>query len=184
MQENLQYYLRDTKGGDFTVFGLLLAKDEVQAVAVLFAPLLFGALISSIVSGIISDIYGQQRKFLVYFSGVTMSVCCILFGLNRWFFFDLFISLFFGFGFGVFSAIDWAMATDVLPNPDCYGRDMGFWNLAMTMPQIIGSPIIGYLLDLFRKMGYIHLGWLVIFAFCACNFAIGTTLVKKITHVK
>merc|ERR1711997_821983 len=116
VQENLQYYLRDTKGGNFTIFGVLLAKDEVQAVAVLFAPLLFGALISSIVSGIISDIYGQQRKFLVYFSGIVMSICCILFGLNRWFICDIIISLFFGFGFGVFSAIDWAMATDVLPN--------------------------------------------------------------------
>eukprot|EP01084_Bolivina_argentea_P188188 324021_1 len=57
VQENLQYYLRDTKGGNFTILGVLLAKDEVQAVSVLFAPLLFGALISSIVSGIVSDIY-------------------------------------------------------------------------------------------------------------------------------
>ena len=184
VQENLQYYLRDTKGGNFTIFGVLLAKDEVQAVAVLFAPLLFGALISSIVSGIISDIYGQQRKFLVYFSGITMSFCCILFGINRWFFFDIIISLFFGFGFGVFSAIDWAMATDVLPNPNCYGRDMGYWNLSMTLPQIIGSPIVGYLIDVFRSLNYIHLGWLAIFVFSACNFVIGTTLVRKITHVK
>jgi len=184
VQENLQFYLRDTKGGDFTVFGILLAKDEVQAVAVLFAPLLFGALISSIVSGIISDIYGQQRKFLVYFSGICMSLCCILFGINRWFMFDIIISLFFGFGFGVFSAIDWAMATDVLPNPNCYGRDMGYWNLSMTLPQIIGSPIVGYLLDVFRQINYIHLGWLAIFVFSATNFIIGTFLVKKIAHVK
>jgi len=183
VQENLQFYLRDTKGGDFTIFGILLAKDEVQAVAVLFAPLLFGALISSIVSGIISDIYGQ-RKFLVYFSGVTMSICCILFGVNRWFIFDIMISLFFGFGFGVFSAIDWAMATDVLPNPNCYGRDMGYWNLSMTLPQIIGSPIVGYLIDVFRKLNYVHLGWLAIFLFSSANFAIGTFLVRKIAHVK
>jgi len=184
VQENLQYYLRDTKGGDFTFLGILLAKDEVQAVAVLFAPLLFGALISSIVSGIVSDIYGQQRKFLVYVSGTLMSICCILFGINRWFFIDIFVSLFFGFGFGIFSAIDWAMATDVLPNPHSYGRDMGYWNLSMTLPQVIGSPIVGYLIDIFRQFNYVRLGWLTIFAFCALNFVIGTSLVKKITHVK
>eukprot|EP00484_Ammonia_sp_Unknown_P030347 CAMPEP_0197035750 /NCGR_PEP_ID=MMETSP1384-20130603/13456_1 /TAXON_ID=29189 /ORGANISM="Ammonia sp." /LENGTH=619 /DNA_ID=CAMNT_0042465847 /DNA_START=63 /DNA_END=1922 /DNA_ORIENTATION=+ len=184
VQENLQYYLRDTKGGDFTLLGILLAKDEVQAVAVLFAPLLCGALISSIVSGIVSDIYGQQRKFLVYVSGTLMSVCCILFGFNRWFAFDIILSLFFGFGFGIFSAIDWAMATDVLPNANSYGRDMGFWNLSMTLPQVIGSPIVGYLIDIFRKLNYVHLGWLAIFLFSACNFVIGTSLVKKIAHVK
>ena len=184
VQENLQYYLRDTKGGDFSLFGVTLAKDEVQAVAVLFAPLLFGALISSIASGILSDIYGQQRKFLVYFSGISMSVCCLLFGINSFFIFDIVISLFFGFGFGIFSAIDWAMATDVLPNPNSYGRDMGFWNLSMTLPQIIGSPIVGYLIDIFRKMEYVRLGWLSIFTFSAINFILGTVLVRKIAHVK
>ena len=184
VQENLQYYLRDTKGGDFSLFGVTLAKDEVQAVAVLFAPLLFGALVSSIVSGFLSDIYGQQRKFLVYFSGISMSICCLLFGINSFFIFDILISLFFGFGFGIFSAIDWAMATDVLPNPNSYGRDMGFWNLSMTLPQIIGSPIVGYLIDIFRKMEYVRLGWLSIFTFSAINFCLGTFLVKKITHVK
>ncbi len=44
VQENLQYYLKDTVG-DYSVFGIQLAQDEVQAVSVLFAPLLFGALI-------------------------------------------------------------------------------------------------------------------------------------------
>jgi len=184
VQENLQYYLRDTKGGDFRLFGVTLASDEVQAVAVLFAPLLFGALISSIVSGIVSDVYGQQRKFLVYFSGGTMSACCLFFGVNRFFVLDIVISLFFGFGFGVFSAIDWAMATDVLPSPSSYGRDMGFWNLSMTLPQIIGSPVVGYLIDIFREMEYVRLGWLSIFTFSAINFVLGTVLVKKIAHVK
>ncbi len=63
------------------------------------------------VSGIISDIYDQQRKFLVYFSGIMMASCCILFGINRsYFIIDIIISLLFRFDFGVFSAIDWAMA--------------------------------------------------------------------------
>ena len=72
----------------------------------------------------------------------------------------------------------------MLPNPNCYGRDMGYWNLSMTLPQIIGSPIVGYLLDVFRQLNYIHLGWLAIFLFSATNFIIGTFLVKKIAHVK
>lgn len=184
VQENLQYYLKDTKSNNYSIFGHHLASDEVQAVSVLFGPLLFGALISSIVSGILSDIYNQKRKFLVYFSGTTMSVCCLLFAINRYFFLDLCISLVFGFGFGIFSAIDWAMATDVLPNVHCYGRDMGIWNLAFTLPQIVGAPVIGELIDVFRKWEYIDFGWFCVFSFSACNFIIGTLLVKKITHVK
>ena len=54
----------------------------------------------------------------------------------------------------------------------------------MTLPQIIGSPIVGYLIDVFRKLNYVHLGWLAIFIFSATNFIIGTFLVKKIAHVK
>ena len=102
--------------------------------------------------------YGQQRKFLVYFSGMCMAFSCVLFGINRYFTLDILISLAFGFGFGVFSAIDWAMATDVLPNAQFYGRDMGMWNLSFTLPQVICAPFIGQLVDLFRQWKYVSAG--------------------------
>ena len=44
VQENLQYYLKDTIT-DFTLLGITMASDAVQAVSVLFVPLLFGAFI-------------------------------------------------------------------------------------------------------------------------------------------
>jgi hypothetical protein len=29
--------------------------------------------------------------------------------------------------FGAFSTMDWAMATDVLPHPEEFAKDMGIW---------------------------------------------------------
>ena len=32
--------------------------------------------------------------------------------------------------------IEWAMATDLLPNPDEFAKDMGIWSLALILPQV------------------------------------------------
>jgi MFS family permease len=53
----------------------------------------------------------------------------------------------FGIGFGAFSVMDWALATDVLPNKEEFAKDMGIWSLAMVLPQVVAAPIAGVLLD-------------------------------------
>jgi len=184
VQENLQFYLHDSLKGNYTILGVKLAKNAAEAAAVLFIPLLTGALLSSVFAGYISDLWGGKRKHLIYISGGTMAVSVLLFGINDIFFWDVVISLIFGFGFGIFSAIDWALATDVLPDADSYGKDMGLWNLAFTLPQVFVGPLAGNTIDHFRSKDQSRLGWFLIFSAVAASFVAGTYLVRRVHNVK
>ena len=82
-----------------------------------------------------------------------------------------------------FSAIDWALATDVLPSPTDFARDMGLWNLAFTLPQVLTAPI-GAGVDWFRNTNHKQLGWFSIFLISSISLIFGTYLVKNVRHVK
>lgn len=86
--------------------------------SILFLPVLVGAITSSLSAGVVSDMLGGKRKTIVYASGAVMALACVLFGLTRSYQLDLLLGLLFGIGFGAFSTMDWAMATDVLPHVD------------------------------------------------------------------
>ena len=116
VQEYLQYYLQDAIGPVFAVGGHIVAVSPQKAVSILFLPVLFGAIVSSLCAGVISDMLGGKRKLIVYLSGALMAFSCVCFGLTRSFGLDLVLGAIFGVGFGAFSTMDWAMATDVLPH--------------------------------------------------------------------
>lgn len=184
VQENLQYYLKDTiHPDDYYIKDVQVAQTEVEAVSFLLAPMLLGGVLSSIIAGVLSDLWGM-RKGLLYFSGISMATVCFLFGMNSSFLLDVLLALCFGFGFGVFSAIDWAIATDVLPNSDDFAKDMGVWNLAFTGPQIFSPYIIGFILQTFRHMGHIRVGWFIVFSLTSFFLILGTYFIKFIEHVK
>jgi len=127
-----------------------VADSPEKAVSLLFLPVLLGAFVSSLAAGFISDLSGGRRKNIVYVSGGTMAVTCVLFAFTRSYAFDMVIGLFFGLGFGAFSVMDWALATDVLPSKEDYAKDMGIWSLALVLPQVIAAPVAGHLLDYFQ----------------------------------
>ncbi len=56
-------------------------------------------------------------------------------------------------------AVDWALATDVLPSEEDYARDMGVWHISFTLRQVLATPIGGIVLDSFeavRREGHSH----------------------------
>jgi MFS family permease len=185
VQEYLQFYLKDAIGPNFVISGTVVADSPEKAVSLLFLPVLLGAFVSSLAAGFISDLSGGRRKAIVYAAGGTMSVTCVLFAFTRSYAFDMLIGLAFGLGFGAFSVMDWALATDVLPSKDDYAKDMGIWSLALVLPQVIAAPIAGYMLDYFQSVGpSINLGYTVIFLLSVVYFAAGTFFVKHIESVE
>lgn len=90
VQEYLQWYLGEAIGKDnFIVSGSKVADSETQAVAILFIPVLLGAFISALASGVISDRYGGARKKIVYVSGALMALACVFFAVTRSYAFDM-----------------------------------------------------------------------------------------------
>ena len=78
------------------------------------------------------------------------------------------------------------MLMDVLPSEKEAAKDMALWHSALVLPQIVATPVAGWLLDLFQSVGrptYQCLGYNVVNGVCIVYFIIGayvTTLLQKI----
>lgn len=187
VQEFLQFYMADVIK-DFQLFGAQIATNAATAASVFILMLLVGALPSSIIAGYLSDRFG--RKVMVYISSTFQAfvpIIFVLFAPN--FTITAMLGLIFGIGYGAYQSVDWAMASEVLPSEDDYAKDMGVWHVAMTFPQVIATPIAGFLLDTFNRAaaggnGPATLGYDVIFGLATLYFILGTVLVRQIRKVK
>ena len=47
-----------------------------------------------------------------------------------------------GLGYGCFLSVDQALATQVLPDPESRGKDLGIMNIALAVPQAV-APLFG-----------------------------------------
>lgn len=182
VQEYMSYFM-DEAIKDFSLFGHKVADSAQQAVSVFMLPVLVASLGSACLAGIYADRTGK-RKMIVYVSGGIMMASCILFSVIRTFGLALFSAFVFGSGYGAFSVIEWAMATDLLPNPDEFAKDMGVWSLAMTLPQVFSGKLAGVILQNFKDVAPdLHLEFSAIFISAMLFFAVGTVYVKKIQSI-
>jgi MFS family permease len=170
----------------FSAFGVTLATTPESAVTYMLVLLLLFAVVSSIVGGQLSDKYG--RKLLVYISGGIMALVAILLIVTHQYVAALIIGAIFGIGYGAYTSVDWALATDVLPNMDDAAKDMGLWHMALTIPQFLATPVAGRLLDTFqgvgRTTGRPNLGYTVIFSLAVVYFLLGTIFVRKVKKAR
>ncbi len=187
VQEFIQYYLGDVIGAPFVLLGIGKVADTAEAAVSFFLPmLLLGAIITTVLAGILSDKHG--RKSMVYISGSLMSVVCLVFVFFHSFTLAILMGIVFGLGYGAYESVDWALASDVLPSMDDYAKDMGVWHVAMVLPQVIATPIAGSLLDNFQRVGAAqnipNLGYTIIFLMAVVYFVLGTVFVKQIKKVR
>jgi MFS family permease len=185
VQEFLQYYLRDVVRV-FTLFGQPVASTPEAAVSFFGAALLLGAVAPSLVAGVLSDRFG--RKIMVYISSALQAIVPITLVFFTSFELAILLGIAFGIGYGAYQAVDWAMASDVLPSENDYAKDMGVWHVAWTFPQVIATPIAGFLLDNFQIIGSQNgqptLGYTVIFFLAAFYLLLGTVLVRRVRKVR
>src|SRR5262249_40911898 len=99
----------------------------------------------------LSDRHG--RKFMVYISGGLQALVVAVFIIPVSFELAVLMGIVFGIGYGAYQAVDWALASDVLPSEHDYARDMGVWHIAFTLPQVLATPIGGVLRDRFQIVG-------------------------------
>jgi MFS family permease len=81
-----------------------------------------------------------------------------------------------GLGFGVYTSVDFALMTEVLPKAGDRGKDLGVINVANALPQVlapvIAAPIVTYL-------G----GYPVLYGLAAVVGVAGSVLVYRIRSV-
>jgi MFS family permease len=134
----LLYYLRDR----------LHRPDPGQGVLVLTAVNSLTLMATVVAGGVWSDRVGRRKPFVVW-SGVLMAVAtAALAGWQTWPG-AIVAAAVLGVGFGVFTSVDFALMTDVLPEALDRGKDLGVVNVANALPQVaapaLAAPVVTYL---------------------------------------
>ncbi|MFT4051126.1 MAG: MFS transporter [Microbacterium sp.] len=103
---------------------------------------LVGIVVSTLVSGPLSDKVGRRKPF-VFGSAVVVSIGFAL----PWVWQDLtawmIMTFVAGFGFGMFQAVDTALISEVLPSAKSFAKDLGVINIASTLPQVLAPGLAG-----------------------------------------
>jgi MFS family permease len=147
-----------------------------------FLPLVMLAALTTVYfAGSLSDRYG--RKPLVYLSGAMMSIVCFAFILFQNPLAVPICGILFGIGYGAYTSVDWALACDVLPDEQEYGRDMGIWAIAGILPQIFGIVLGGITLAYFTTFPN-HLGYTLLFVLTLVWLILGTALITRVKQVR
>jgi len=132
--------------------------DQEAQVGNFITILTLTAALTTFFGGWLSSRFGRKR--MVYLSGGLMtSVAAIFITINSLIAFHaasqstgLTVALvggaIFGLGYGAYLSVDWALVTDVLPNDERYACDMGIWNIALTVPQVVAFVIGSVLLSI------------------------------------
>lgn len=134
----LLYYLRDR----------LNYSDPDEGVLILTAVNGLTLLATVVVGGVWSDRVGRRKPFVLW-SGVLMAVATAV--LSTWQTWPgaIVAAAVLGVGFGVFTSVDFALMTDVLPKAMDRGKDMGVINIANSLPQVaapaLAAPIVTHL---------------------------------------
>ena len=124
----------------FLEFGLHDKSAEDDLLVLILIYMVF-VIIASLVMGRWSDRVGRRKAF-VFLSSAIQGVAALLLAFVP----DLSVAMvaagLLGLGYGCFLSVDQALATQVLPDPENRGKDLGIMNIATAVPQAI-APLIG-----------------------------------------
>ncbi|HEX9036445.1 MAG TPA: MFS transporter [Ktedonobacterales bacterium] len=174
----LQYYMVD----------VVKSKNPSQDTSNFLVILTITALIATLAAGPVSDRFGRKR--MVYISGAFMTLVGAAFILAPYFvpgqivLITLISAAIFGLGYGAYVSVDWALVADVLPSETTYARDMGVWNIGLTIPQVLAAVFGGALLTLGVSIGQKQLGYTFLFISFVVFCILGTVTVRYIKGVK
>ncbi len=172
IQDFLQYYMRDVIG----------APHPEQATTNFLILVSLTSIVSAFIAGWLSDHFGRKR--LVYLSGAFMLMVGFIFVFTHSFVIVMIAGMLFGLGYGAYQSVDWALVADVLPSELNYARDMGIWNIALSLPQVVAPVLGGPLIDYFTRSGHPVVGYQLLFSMAIVYCLLGTVTVRFIKSVK
>jgi MFS family permease len=144
----------------------------------------FAAMIlPGLLGGAASDRHG--RKPFVYAAGalqIAVAAFFIVFYPTQiWI--VLALAVVYGLGYGLYVAVDWALACDTLPDRAKSAKDMGLFHVGQTLPNSIVPAIEGVLISYFNHQAA-NSGYRVAFASVILFFLLGTLFVSRIRSVR
>jgi len=166
--ESLPYFVRYTLGYPDPQW-------KTQSLLVILPAIAMAAL-SSIPSGVLSDRIG--RRPLIFAGQLLMAAGAFGFVLAPNATIATIAGLPAGLGYGLFMAVEWAFACNLLPRAEA-GRYLGLWNASCVVPQILAFPgafIVGSAVAAIRP----GLGWRIDFGIALVCCLVGTYFLVKV----
>ncbi|RAJ40402.1 MFS transporter [Kitasatospora sp. SolWspMP-SS2h] len=168
----LLYFLRDRIHYE-TLFP---GRKAEQGLLVLVGLYSVGIVLAAFAGGVVSDRIGR-RKAPVTAAGLVIAVGAGLLAAVPTWPVAIVAAALFGLGYGVYVSVDQALITEVLPDPETYGKDLGVINVAAALPHVLGPAIAALLVT--------HLGgYPALFGTTAVLSALGAVLVQRIRGVR
>lgn len=136
------------------------------------------------IGGLLSDRL-HRRKVFVYIAGAAQALVALtfialyptavplVFGLG----------VAYGVGYGLYFAVDWALACDTLPDKSHSAKDMGLFHIALTLPQALLTLAGGVLIDALNRGGG-NAGYRIVFSSAIVFLFLGTLFVSRIKTVR
>ena len=164
----LLYYLKDAVD--------LTDKQAERGVALLTAAYGLCVVLTAVVGGIWSDRVGRRKVFVIVSGLVTAAA--LLWMANVTTMAGAFAgAVVLGIGFGTYTAVDFAMITEVLPSAEGRAKDLGVINIANSLPQVLAPVVAAGVLAL----GSSYPG---LYVLAAAASVIGSVLVRNIRSLR
>ncbi len=179
----LTRFLMNLGNSILILYLLFYLKDEVNlsddaaedAVFTLTAVYGLVTVVTALVGGWWSDRIGR-RKPLVIWSGLIAAAALTLFAFVHTMPAAYLGAVVLGIGFGAYTAVDFALITQVLPGAADRAKDLGVINIANALPQVLAPVLAAAVLGL-------GLGYPGLYLLAAAVSVLGSVLVRRIRSV-
>ena len=163
----LLYYLKDAVG---------LADDDAEdAVFTLTAVYGLVTIVTAYVGGLWSDRVARRKVFVIG-SGLVAASALMIFAFVPTVPAAYVGAVVLGIGFGAYTAVDFALITQVLPGAADRAKDLGVINIANALPQVLAPVLAAGVLGL-------GLGFRGLYLLAAAVSILGSILVRRIRSV-
>lgn len=164
----LLYYLRDTLGYREQAFQLITNFMILSTIT---------GILATIPAGKLSDRYSKRLILAI------SCIICLLAGIGFLVAHDLRVVYLavgvFGAGFGVFQAVDWALACNLLPQQEP-AKYMGVWGIADTLPQVVAPLIAGPIAYTINTQVTMGAGYRALMVLAMGYWLVGTVVIRYI----
>jgi MFS-type transporter involved in bile tolerance (Atg22 family) len=167
----------------FSFRDLLKVPDPANFTALFELLVTATAIPLAILCGWLSDRYGRKR--FVYGSGAVSSLVLLIFMLGPVLSPTtmLLLGVIYGIGYGAYTAVDWALCLDTLPDKANPAKDLGLFHVADALPRF-GIPLLaGAGLYLFNQVQPL-LGYRAIFGMAVILYIASAAFVSRIRSVR